>query len=74
MSSIPSDLKNEVSATFNRIIAEWVGMPLTYSAGFGARTYLRNATFAAHVDRYDTHVASAILNIDQQVDGAWQLP
>ena len=43
-------------------------MPLTYSAGFGARTYLRNATFAAHVDRYDTHVASAIVNIDQDVE------
>ena len=60
---LPGTLKNMITATFERLISEWIGQPVVYSAGFGARTYLRNATFAAHVDRYDTHVASAIIQV-----------
>jgi hypothetical protein len=48
-------LKNEITSQFEKIISEWIGQPVVYSAGFGARTYLRNATFAAHVDRKYTH-------------------
>jgi hypothetical protein len=65
VTNMPQHLKKSISDHFEKAIGEWIGMPLTYSAGFGARTYLRNATFAAHVDRYDTHVASAIVNLAQ---------
>lgn len=47
---------------------------MIYSAGFGARTYLRNATFAAHIDRFDTHIASAIIQFDQKTDDGKQWP
>ena len=69
--SLAGKLKNRITEDFEQLISEWIGQPVVYSAGFGARTYLRNATFAAHVDRFDTHIASAIINLDQQVEEDW---
>lgn len=56
---LTSELKNEITSQFEKIISEWIGQPVVYSAGFGARTYLRNATFAAHVDRAFARVDNA---------------
>lgn len=35
--------------------------------------YLRGSWLALHVDRMDTHVVSAILQLDQNVDKDWPL-
>jgi hypothetical protein len=47
ISSISTALKQRITTHFQGLISEWVGHPLVYSAGFGIRSYLRNATFAA---------------------------
>lgn len=40
---------------------------------YGIRRYLKGASLALHVDRLSTHVVSAILQIDQNVDQEWPL-
>eukprot|EP00483_Globobulimina_turgida_P011637 UN11659 len=47
---------------------------LKYSAFYGIREYSRGASLRNHVDRVETHVLSAILQIAQTgVDNAWPL-
>ena len=40
---------------------------------YGIRRYLQGASLSLHVDRLDTHVVSAILQLDQEVEKAWPL-
>lgn len=44
---------------------EWVGVPLKSTACYGVRLYYRGSVLANHVDRIDTHVVSAIINVAQ---------
>ena len=44
---------------------EWTGLKLKPTACYGARNYFRGSVLANHVDRIDTHVVSAIINIAQ---------
>ncbi|CAN0331996.1 unnamed protein product [Ascophyllum nodosum] len=53
---------------------EWTGLKLKPTACYGARNYFRGSVLANHVDRIDTHVVSAIINIAQEnVDTDWPL-
>ena len=47
----------------------WSGVKLQNSAVYGIRVYRRGSTLFNHVDRSDTHIISAILNVDQKVGG-----
>ena len=40
---------------------------------YGIRRYRNGSWLSLHVDRVDTHVVSAILQIDQEVDEDWPL-
>ena len=54
---------------------EWIGgdIPLTKQACYGVREYLNGSRLQTHVDRGDTHLISAILQIEQNVSDPWPL-
>jgi hypothetical protein len=53
----------------------WTDQPLTPTSTFGIRIYHRGSMLIDHLDRADTHLASAVIQIDQDVDedGGWPL-
>lgn len=68
---------------------EWSNLQLKHSATYGirylfdyifmklntrlCRRYTNGSWLISHVDRFNTHVISAILNVDQSVDKDWPL-
>merc|ERR1712046_97145 len=50
-------------------------MQLKHTSTFGVRIYRRHAMLVNHVDRSDTHIASAVLQVHQECDedGGWPL-
>lgn len=57
------------------ILQWWTGLRLKHTSTFGVRIYRRGSALIDHVDRMDTHLASAVIQIDQKVDpdGGWPL-
>lgn len=53
----------------------WTGRRLHHTATFGIRIYHRDSMLIDHVDRADTHLASAVIQVAQEVDedGGWPL-
>lgn len=65
---------NLVKKEMEEVLEWWTnGMDLVDSAIYGTRVYRRGAVLLNHVDRWDTHLVSAILQIHQEVDkdGGW---
>jgi len=64
-----------ITSEMKRVLEWWTGMPLVHTATYGVRTYHRGSVLIDHVDRHDTHIASAVLQIDQFADegGGWPL-
>lgn len=59
-----------------QILEWWTKTRLKHTATFGARIYHRGAMLINHVDRQDTHVASAVLQVSQSgmdENGGWPL-
>merc|ERR1711963_522889 len=57
------------------VLQWWTQQRLRSTAIRGIRIYRRNAMLINHVDRQDTHLASAVLQVAQSVDddGGWPL-
>lgn len=56
------------------ILEWWTKTRLKHTATFGVRVYRRGSTLINHVDRMDTHLASAVIQISQNnVDAGWPL-
>eukprot|EP00037_Helgoeca_nana_P000037 m.19830 g.19830 ORF g.19830 m.19830 type:complete len:173 (+) comp10048_c1_seq1:1-519(+) len=53
----------------------WTQMRLRHTSTYGVRVYRRDAMLINHVDRVDTHLASAVVQVAQEVDedGGWPL-
>ncbi len=66
-------LRRLVHATLQPNVEAWVGDYVTPTHVYGIREYRRGSVLKEHRDRLVTHVASAILNIDQKVDEDWPL-
>jgi len=54
-----------------REILEWWtrGIKLKHTSTFGVRVYRRDSVLINHVDRMDTHLASAVIQIHQETTG-----
>ena len=67
--------KKSVFEQMRPLAEKWIGnkFELVGTSAYGLRKYTRGATLGAHVDKLDTHVISAILNIHQKVDEDWPL-
>jgi len=68
-------MKTLITSELQRVLEWWTGLPLKHTATYGVRTYHRGSVLVDHVDREDTHIASAVLQVAQDVDedGGWPL-
>lgn len=65
----PEHMINEVAAEVAKALEDWAGLErgtLEQTAVYGIRMYRRNAQLRSHVDKWETHVLSAILSIGQR--------
>eukprot|EP01116_Phalansterium_solitarium_P009541 TRINITY_DN23736_c0_g1_i3.p1 TRINITY_DN23736_c0_g1~~TRINITY_DN23736_c0_g1_i3.p1 ORF type:complete len:394 (+),score=43.83 TRINITY_DN23736_c0_g1_i3:111-1184(+) len=70
---MPETLRRRVLRTLQPLLQDWAGLQLEPTSCYGIRVYKNNSVLEDHVDRVETHVVSAILNIDQLVDEPWPL-
>eukprot|EP00955_Chlamydomonas_euryale_P096319 365000-Chlamydomonas_euryale.AAC.5 len=67
-------LKPRLNAIIQPMLSAWAGgVNLEPTAMYGVRAYTRGAWLKNHVDMRGTHIISAIVNIDQDVDEPWPL-
>ena len=65
---------SQLQARLQPLAEDWAGgVKLRHSATYGVRRYTNGSWLTSHVDRFNTHVISAILNIGQKVDEDWPL-
>ncbi|CAK0804201.1 unnamed protein product [Prorocentrum cordatum] len=69
------DIQRKVHMELKDYLEWWTGRPLTHTSTFGIRIYHRGSMLIDHVDRADTHLASAVIQVGQDVDedGGWPL-
>ena len=63
-------LAGELQAT----LEEWCGCELEYTHGYGIREYYNGSVLHNHVDRIDTHVISAIVQVWKELEGGEDWP
>jgi prolyl 4-hydroxylase len=67
-----SALKKRLWSAAQEAVEDWMGEDLTPSSIYGIRVYKENAVLLPHVDRLPL-VASAMINIAQDLDEDWPL-
>lgn len=70
------ELKDRLSSELKPILQEWYGNDkpdLKLTSIYGIRKYTNGSVLRMHVDTVNTHVVSAIINVDQKVDKDWPL-
>lgn len=73
LAPLPDELRARVLDELKPMLEQWSGVALEPVTVYGIRTYLPGAVLEMHQDRIETHIASAVLNIDQDVDEDWAL-
>ena len=66
-------MTSRVSSGLRHVLEQWTHQALESTAVYGVRIYPKDSVLINHVDRKETHVASAILQIAQQTDVGWPL-
>jgi prolyl 4-hydroxylase len=67
------ELRQEVHDTLKPLMEKWCGQSLEPTFVYGVREYHNGAILKMHRDRLDTHIISAIINVDQDTDVDWPL-
>lgn len=67
------ELRQEIHDTLKPLMEDWSNKSLNPTYVYGIRTYHRGAVLKTHRDRLETHIISAIINVDQKVDKDWPL-
>jgi len=66
MTHITSELKIKLHEELQPILESWYGKgPLKLTSIYGIRRYINGSVLRMHVDTAQTHVVSAIINVDQ---------
>jgi len=74
MHMITPTLKTRMAEELKPILEEWYGNgSLKMTSIYGVRKYTDGSILRMHVDTANTHVISAIINVDQDVDEPWRL-
>lgn len=66
-------LRKEVHDTLKPLMEDWCGKSLDPTFVYGIREYHNGAILKMHRDRIDTHIISAIINVDQETALDWPL-
>lgn len=74
MDNFPA-IRAQVVDEMQQVLQWWTNQSLKHTSTFGVRIYHRGSMLINHVDRADTHLASAVIQIAQEVDkdGGWPL-
>ena len=67
------DIKKSIFESLGPLAEDWADLKLTPTSLYGIRRYRNMSTLASHVDKVSTHVISAIINVDQDVEEDWPL-
>jgi len=73
MIELPVALKELAAESIKPIIEEWGGVEAVCTSVYGIRCYHQGTTLCPHRDTTDTHILSAIVNIDQSISNEWPL-
>ena len=73
MMELDTNTREKVFRTLGPLAEAWSGLKLSPTSIYGIRRYRNMSTLLAHVDKTRTHVISAIINVDQEVEEAWPL-
>lgn len=65
--------KAELISEMKQVLQWWTQRTLKHTSTFGIRVYRRDAMLINHVDRADTHLASAVIQVAQECDEGWPL-
>lgn len=67
------EIMNGIIREMQIILQWWAGERLRHTSTFGIRIYREGAMLINHVDRRDTHILSAVIQIGQEADEGWPL-
>ena len=70
---LADDLREKIHSSLAGVMGEWSGRDLEPTYVYGIRVYRHGAVLKPHRDRQETHVVSAIINVDQQTNSEWPL-
>jgi len=73
MTHLTPDKKTKLSQELHPILEGWYGGRLELTSIYGIRRYTNGSVLRMHVDTVNTHVVSAIINVEQNVDKEWPL-
>lgn len=70
---LSSGLRGEIHDAMKPLVEAWCGKELDPTYVYGIRVYYDQAVLKSHRDRLETHIVSAIINVDQDVNTDWPL-
>ena len=73
MIELPEDMRAEIHSLLQPRLSKWCGKALEPTFVYGIRTYHNGAILKPHRDRLNTHIISAIININQKINTPWPL-
>ena len=65
--------KQQILKAVTPLAEKWANIKLSPTSVYGIRRYRNMSTLLSHVDQLATHVISAIINVDQEVEEDWPL-
>ena len=71
--SLDKFTKQSILKTIGPLAEKWADIKLIPTSVYGIRRYRNMSTLLSHVDHLGTHVISAIINVDQEVEEDWPL-
>lgn len=66
-------LRQRIHDVLKPLLEQWCGEELEPTYVYGIRIYKDKAVLKSHRDRLETHIISAIINVDQEVNEDWPL-
>jgi prolyl 4-hydroxylase len=70
---LQKELEDECYKVLTPIIEEWSDCKVEKTMAYGIRSYVRNSMLKLHRDKFNTHVLSCIIFIDQKSEENWHL-
>ncbi len=70
---ISKDLENKCYEAITPLVEEWSNCELEKTWAYGIRSYIKNSILHLHRDKYDTHIISCIIFIDEKPSEKWPL-
>lgn len=67
------DIRTKIVKEMQKVLEWWTRLRLRHTSTFGIRVYKGGSMLINHVDRHDTHLASAVIQVGQEAEKGWPL-